>query len=88
MAPTPTGSSALRTDRYELTMLAASLKDGTAHRRCVFELFARRLSGGRRFGVVAGTGRVLEQLRASGFTEFAFVNAGTSAETLEFRQLT
>ena len=48
-------STALHTDRYELTMLDAALRDGTAHRRCVFELFARRLPGGRRFGVVAGT---------------------------------
>lgn len=51
------------TDRYELTMLDAALRDGTADRRCVFELFARRLSGGRRFGVVAGTGRLLALLR-------------------------
>ncbi|WP_105565376.1 nicotinate phosphoribosyltransferase [Microbacterium halophytorum] len=56
-------STALFTDRYELTMLDAALRDGTAHRRCVFEVFARRLSGGRRFGVVAGTGRLLSQLR-------------------------
>ncbi|RDB47427.1 nicotinate phosphoribosyltransferase, partial [Tsukamurella tyrosinosolvens] len=35
-------SSALLTDQYELTMLAAALKDGTAHRPCVFEVFARR----------------------------------------------
>jgi nicotinate phosphoribosyltransferase len=54
------GSTALHTDRYELTMLDAALKDGTAHRRCVFELFGRRLSAGRRFGVVAGTGRLLD----------------------------
>lgn len=54
-----TGSTALHTDRYELTMLDAALRDGTAHRRCVFELFGRRLPGGRRFGVVAGTGRLL-----------------------------
>lgn len=52
-------STALYTDHYELTMLDAALRDGTAHRRCVFELFARRLPGGRRFGVVAGTGRLL-----------------------------
>lgn len=51
------------TDRYELTMLDAALRDGTAQRRCVFELFARRLSGGRRFGVVGGTGRLLALLR-------------------------
>ena len=56
-------STALLTDRYELTMLDAALRDGTAQRRCVFELFARRLSGGRRFGVVAGTGRLLSLLR-------------------------
>ncbi|MFB8386781.1 nicotinate phosphoribosyltransferase [Microbacterium sp. NPDC055910] len=56
-------SSALFTDRYELTMLDAALRDGTAARRCVFELFGRRLSGGRRFGVVAGTGRLLSLIR-------------------------
>jgi len=60
---TGTGSTALLTDRYELTMLEGSLRDGTAGRRCVFELFARRLAGGRRFGVVAGTGRLLQALR-------------------------
>ncbi|MCK2024086.1 nicotinate phosphoribosyltransferase [Microbacterium sp. kSW2-24] len=58
-----TSSTALLTDRYELTMLAASLRDGTASRPSVFELFSRRLSGGRRFGVVAGTGRLLSLVR-------------------------
>lgn len=56
-------NSALHTDRYELTMLDAALRDGTAERRCVFEVFARRLPGARRFGVVAGTGRLLSLLR-------------------------
>lgn len=55
-------SAALLTDRYELTMLQAALADGTAHRRCVFEVFTRRLPHGRRYGVLAGTGRVLESL--------------------------
>ena len=53
--------SALLTDRYELTMVAAALADGTADRDCVFEVFARRLLHGRRF-VLAGTGRLLDQL--------------------------
>lgn len=53
---------ALLTDKYELTMLAAALRDGTAARRTTFELFARRLPNGRRYGVVAGTGRLLEAL--------------------------
>ncbi|PTW91374.1 nicotinate phosphoribosyltransferase [Microbacteriaceae bacterium MWH-Ta3] len=55
-------TSALLTDRYELTMLDAALANGRAHRDCVFEVFARRLSGGRRYGVVAGTGRVLDAI--------------------------
>ena len=52
----------LLTDKYEMTMLAAALRDGTADRRTTFELFARRLPEGRRYGVVAGTGRLLETL--------------------------
>ncbi|TDD09495.1 nicotinate phosphoribosyltransferase [Nonomuraea deserti] len=55
-------STALLTDHYELTMLQAALRSGAAHRRAVFEVFARHLPGGRRYGVVAGTGRVLDEL--------------------------
>lgn len=62
-------STALLTDRYELTMVDAALAAGTAHRRSVFELFARRLSGARRYGVVAGTGRLLEALERFRFTD-------------------
>ena len=53
-------STALLTDHYELTMLQATLKSGAAHRRSIFEVFARRLPDGRRYGVVGGTGRVLD----------------------------
>ncbi|PJE11016.1 MAG: nicotinate phosphoribosyltransferase [Mycobacterium sp.] len=52
----------LLTDKYELTMLAAALRDGTAQRRTSWEVFARRLPAGRRYGVVAGTGRLLETM--------------------------
>ncbi len=69
-------SVALLTDKYELTMLAAALRDGTAHRRTSFELFARRLPEGRRYGVVAGTGRFLEAL-----AQFTFDDAALSALT-------
>jgi len=55
-------STALRTDHYELTMLQAALRSGAARRRAVFEVFARRLPEGRRYGVVAGTGRLLEAI--------------------------
>ena len=50
------------TDHYELTMVDAARKAGTATRRAVFELFARRLPAGRRYGVSAGQGRFLEGL--------------------------
>ncbi len=55
-------STALFTDHYELTMLAAALRDGTAQRQCTFELFARSLPTGRRYGVIAGTARLLGKL--------------------------
>lgn len=58
--PVEVPSTALFTDQYELTMLQAALKAGTAERRSVFEVFTRRLPHGRRYGVVAGTGRVLD----------------------------
>ncbi|MDR6938554.1 nicotinate phosphoribosyltransferase [Arcanobacterium hippocoleae] len=60
-------STALLTDMYELTMIESALQDAHAHRNCVFELFARRLPGHRRYGVVAGIGRALEAL-----TNFTF----------------
>ncbi|QEO15627.1 nicotinate phosphoribosyltransferase [Agromyces intestinalis] len=64
-----TGSAALFTDRYELTMVDAALLDGTAHRESLFEGFARSLPGGRRYGVVAGTGRLLELIERFRFDD-------------------
>ncbi|WP_025133797.1 nicotinate phosphoribosyltransferase [Leucobacter sp. PH1c] len=71
-------STALLTDHYELTMVDAALHAGTAERRSMFELFARRLSGARRYGVVAGTGRLLEAIQAFRFgdEELEFLRAG------------
>lgn len=43
-------------------MVEAALRSGAASRQCVFEVFARRLPEGRRYGVVAGTGRLLEAI--------------------------
>ena len=73
-------TSALLTDRYEITMVEAALKAGTADRRCVFELFARRLPQGRRYGLVAGTGRFLAEL-----TQFRFGDAELAwSRTIDF----
>jgi len=62
--------TSLYTDHYELTMLQAALHSGAAHRKSVFEAFARRLPDGRRYGIVAGTGRLLE-----GIADFRFGDA-------------
>lgn len=62
--------TALLTDRYELTMLDAAIGSGTHDRECVFEVFTRRLPSSRRYGVVAGTGRLLSLIE-----EFRFGDA-------------
>src|SRR5215471_11339484 len=43
-------------------MVRGALRSGVAQRRAVFEVFARHLPHGRRYGVVAGTGRLLDAL--------------------------
>ena len=80
-------STALLTDRYELTMLASALRDGSSTRSCVFETFARRLPNGRRYGVVAGTGRLLDALESFRFgpDELAVLaEDGVDAGTLDW----
>ena len=49
-------------------MVQASLRSGAAHRRAVFEVFARHLPHGRRYGVVAGTGRLLDAVEQFRFS--------------------
>ncbi len=81
-------SSALLTDHYELTMLQAALATGHASRPCVFEAFARRLPAGRRYGVLAGTGRILETLEHFSFgedeIEFLAQAGVVNQETLDY----
>jgi nicotinate phosphoribosyltransferase len=81
-------STALLTDHYELTMLEAALRSGAANRRCAFEVFARRLPDGRRYGVTAGTGRLLEAMRRFAFEDdelMALEQGGVvDAETLRW----
>jgi len=83
---TPAPNTALFTDHYELTMLAAALRDETAARRCTFEVFARSLPTGRRYGVVAGTGRFLDALREFRFgdDELAALQPVLDAATLKW----
>ena len=69
-------------------MLQAALHSGAAHRRSVFEAFARRLPDGRRYGVVGGTGRLLEGIADFRFgdAELAFLeqNKVVNRETLDY----
>lgn len=62
-------STAFLTDKYEFTMLQAALESGAAHKQDVFELFARKLPAGRRYGVIAGMNRMLEAVKNFRFTE-------------------
>jgi nicotinate phosphoribosyltransferase len=87
-SPAPHTSTGLLTDHYELTMLAGALRSGAAHRLAVFEVFARHLPHGRRYGVVAGTGRLLDALERFRFGpgELEFLRAAgvTDDATLEY----
>jgi nicotinate phosphoribosyltransferase len=78
----------LYTDHYELTMLQAALHSGAAHRKSVFEAFARRLPDGRRYGIVAGTGRLLEGIADFRFggpeLDFLRSTGVVNAETLDY----
>ncbi|MGE9807898.1 MULTISPECIES: nicotinate phosphoribosyltransferase [unclassified Janibacter] len=69
-------------------MLEAALRSGAASRQCVFETFARRLPDGRRYGVVAGTGRVLDAIEQFRFgnDEIAFLRERSivDEQTLDF----
>jgi putative nicotinate phosphoribosyltransferase len=62
-------TTAFLTDKYEVTMLQAMLRAGRADHRAVFDLFARRLPKGRRYGVVGGVGRVVEAVKNFRFTD-------------------
>lgn len=70
-------STALLTDRYELTMLDAALQAGTAGHFATFEVFTRRLPAGRTHGVFAGLGRLVEALEDFRFgpAELAWLEA-------------
>ena len=80
--------TSLYTDHYELTMLQGALHSGAAHRKSVFEVFARRLPEGRRYGIVGGTGRLLEGIASFRFgqpeLDFLRRNGVVNEETLEY----
>ena len=68
-------------------MIDAALHSGVADRRASFEVFTRCLPTRRRYGVVAGTGRVLEAIAAFHFApdDIAYLSElGVSPATLKW----
>ncbi len=82
-------SSAFHTDQYELGNLQGALHSGVASRRAVFEVFARSLPEGRRYGVFCGVGRIMEELERFRFTEpqLRWLEAAGIADERTRRQL-
>ena len=83
-------STALLTDKYELTMLQAALRDGSANRQVTCEVFGRRLPNERRYGVVAGTERVLRAVEdfrfsANQLAEMFFLDEQTKEYLRHYR---
>ncbi len=67
-------------------MVQAARRSGAAGRRSVFELFPRRLPEGRRYGVVAGVGRMLDAIEEFAFDEAALASLEevVDADTLQW----
>ena len=83
-------STALLTDKYELTMIQAALRDGSANRQVTCEVFGRRLPNERRYGVVAGTERVLRAVEdfrfsANQLAEMDFLDEKTKEYLRHYR---
>lgn len=81
-------STAFKTDFYEFTMTQAAIKSGMATKKAVFELFARKLPTGRRYGVVSGIGRAIQAVMDFRFTpeqiRFLKADGRLDADTIEF----
>ncbi|MEO9181361.1 MAG: nicotinate phosphoribosyltransferase [Acidimicrobiales bacterium] len=61
--------SSLLIDRYELSMLEGALSSGIIDATATFEVFTRSLANGYRYGVLGGTGRLVDELTSFRFDE-------------------
>ncbi|MDQ4052939.1 MAG: nicotinate phosphoribosyltransferase [Actinomycetota bacterium] len=74
-------------------MLSSWVNDGSVHNKAVFEAFARRLPEGRRYGMLAGLGRLLRLVERFTFSDAevewleaeGVVNGATAAYLRDFR---
>lgn len=76
----------LYTDKYELTMLDAFIKNDMHEKKAVFELFARKLPPTRKHGVVVGTARAIEAITRFQFseTDLDYLSEFLSPKTIEY----
>lgn len=69
-------------------MVQAARRSGLANRDCVFEVFSRQLPAGRRYGVLAGTGRLLDEIKEFRFgsDELTWLSESkvVDSETIDF----
>lgn len=83
-----TSTTALKTDFYEITMLQAALMSGHVNDPATFELFARKLPAGRKYGVVAGVSRCIDAITNFHFTDeqltYIASNSVILPETIDF----
>lgn len=81
-------TASFMTDKYEITMIQAALEAGTAHKKATFDLFARRLPQGRRYGVVGGVNRAINIIKNFVFTdeqlEYLKKDSTIHEQTIEF----
>lgn len=76
----------LKTDKYELTMLEGFIKAGIVNRKAQYELFARKIPTGRKYGVVAGTARAIEAIIQFRFseTDLDYLSEYLNSDTIEY----
>jgi nicotinate phosphoribosyltransferase len=81
-------STALLTDKYEFTMLDASIQDRTFNIKCTFEVFSNKIAGGRPYGVFAGSGRLLEEIKNFRFTadQLDYLSSFLSKNAIDYLQ--
>ncbi|MDD4239461.1 MAG: nicotinate phosphoribosyltransferase [Desulfotomaculaceae bacterium] len=59
----------LHTDKYQVNMMYAYWKNGMENKKCVFEVFFRKLPFGNGFAVFAGLERIISYINNLKFTE-------------------
>ncbi|MVO99587.1 nicotinate phosphoribosyltransferase [Paenibacillus lutrae] len=73
----------LHTDKYQINMMYAHWKNGTHHKRAVFESFFRKLPFGNGYAVFAGLQRLIDYINDLKFDEQAIRYLSTQEENYD-----